>query len=256
MQKVFKFSNENLTAYQQLYNFNDARVLSVGGSGDQYFTAILNGAEEVDLFDKNPYFWPYFVTKFYAIQNLSYKEFSKLFMHSSTFEDIFNTVNSLLPNKQRKEISDVIVKVIIAYQFGCHRDEIKRMIFADSIPYLERTRYKELQQKLQGRSLPDVYFSDIRDLPKEVSKNSYDIMLTSNIYQWMWTSPLTYLELLDQFNCPTFQAMYSYNEPLEEDTFDKYCGETPVKGWLHDKRETDYVYTYQKTKGEKYGSNI
>ena len=41
MNKVYKFSNENLTSYQELYDFTDKKVLSVIGSGDQYFSSIL-----------------------------------------------------------------------------------------------------------------------------------------------------------------------------------------------------------------------
>ena len=47
MNKVYKFSNENLTSYQELYDFTDKKVLSVIGSGDQFFSSILYGAKEV-----------------------------------------------------------------------------------------------------------------------------------------------------------------------------------------------------------------
>jgi len=246
--EVFKFSNENLTAYQQLYDFNGARVLSIGGSGDQYFTAILNGAEEVTLFDKNPYFWPYFVAKFCAIQNLSYGEFCELFIRKATFHEIFQEVESLLSSKERSAIRDVIKKNFIEYQIGYLAKDIKRMILADCVPYLQVTRYKELQQKLQGRSLPDVYFSDIRNLPKEVGDKSYDIMLASNIYQWISReiSARDYLCLLNNFNCQTFQAMYSFCEFPPYSLFNEMCTKTPVKGWWAHSQEIDYVYTYQK----------
>lgn len=37
MKGVYPFTNENLTSYQNLYHFDNAKVLSVLGSGDQYF---------------------------------------------------------------------------------------------------------------------------------------------------------------------------------------------------------------------------
>ena len=45
MNKLYRFSNENLTSYQDLYDFKNKKVLSVIGSGDQYFSSILYGAE-------------------------------------------------------------------------------------------------------------------------------------------------------------------------------------------------------------------
>ena len=51
MQSVYSFTNENVNSYGNLYNFDNARVLSVLGSGDQYFTSLLYGAKSIDLFD-------------------------------------------------------------------------------------------------------------------------------------------------------------------------------------------------------------
>ena len=51
--KIYNFSNENLISYESLYNFNSAKVLSVIGSGDQYFSSLLYGAKEIDLYDIN-----------------------------------------------------------------------------------------------------------------------------------------------------------------------------------------------------------
>lgn len=42
--RVFPFTNENLTSYGKIYNFDNAKVLSFLGSGDQYFSSILHGA--------------------------------------------------------------------------------------------------------------------------------------------------------------------------------------------------------------------
>ena len=38
MQKIYDFTNENVSAYKDLFDFSNARVLTVLGSGDQYFT--------------------------------------------------------------------------------------------------------------------------------------------------------------------------------------------------------------------------
>ena len=69
--KVYDFTNENVSCLKQLYEFENSRVLSVVGSGDQYFASILNGAKKVDLFDINPTSYLYFLLKFYSIKNLT-----------------------------------------------------------------------------------------------------------------------------------------------------------------------------------------
>lgn len=61
---VYAFTNENLTCLKDLYDFKDKKVLTVLGSGDQYFSSVLFGAKEVDVYDIEPKAWDYFVLKF------------------------------------------------------------------------------------------------------------------------------------------------------------------------------------------------
>lgn len=246
MAVIFRFSNENLSSYQKLYDFNDARVLSVGGSGDQYFTAILNGAKEVTLFDRDPNFWPYFATKFYAIQAISYNEFLKHFVWNDRFQPMFDSAEQYMPAKVKDAINEKVIKRNIATGF-CN-SEIFYAIETKAIPYLDSIGYERLQQNLKGRDLPDIHITDIRDLPKEVGKNPYDIMLTSNIYDWISriTTPTEYLSLLDNFNCPIFQAMYAHEFPVQSEEFRQRCKEVKIDGFVNSTTEKDYVYTYKK----------
>ena len=39
--RVYTMSNENVCCYKNIYNFDNAYVLSVLGSGDQYFSSLL-----------------------------------------------------------------------------------------------------------------------------------------------------------------------------------------------------------------------
>ncbi|MEG0960743.1 MAG: hypothetical protein RSE60_06630, partial [Erysipelotrichaceae bacterium] len=58
--KVYGFTNENVSSFKDLYDFDNADVLTVLGSGDQYFTSILNGAKNVDVYDINRCAWFHF----------------------------------------------------------------------------------------------------------------------------------------------------------------------------------------------------
>lgn len=71
MNYVYPFTNENVTSFESLYNFDNARVLSVLGSGDQYFSSLLYGAKEVELYDISSRAWDYFILKYYGIMIFS-----------------------------------------------------------------------------------------------------------------------------------------------------------------------------------------
>ena len=73
--QVYDFTNENVSCFKDLYHFKNSKVLSVVGSGDYYFSCILNGAKQIDLFDVNPTSYLYFILKFYSIRELTYEEF-------------------------------------------------------------------------------------------------------------------------------------------------------------------------------------
>lgn len=86
--KVYDFTNENVNCLNNLYHFDNSKVLSVIGSGDQYFTSILNGAKKADVFDLNTTSYLYLILKFYAIRELSYEEFYDLLINKN-FENAF-----------------------------------------------------------------------------------------------------------------------------------------------------------------------
>ena len=44
--KVYDFTNENVSCLNSLYHFDNSKVLSAVGSGDQYFASVLNGAKK------------------------------------------------------------------------------------------------------------------------------------------------------------------------------------------------------------------
>ena len=80
MEKVYSFTNENVSSYSDIYNMNGANMLTILGSGDQYFTAILNGAKNVELIDLIVISWYYFVLMFSSIMFLSYEVFIIFFI--------------------------------------------------------------------------------------------------------------------------------------------------------------------------------
>lgn len=246
---VYRFTNENVTSYGTLYSLDNANVLSVLGSGDQYFTCILNGASEVDLYDINVQSWPYFVFKYYAIMILSFEEFFSLFVESYlNNEGLCDKVMNYLPMDVKKSLNDFIhfngklSEMLLNDAMHDNRNFLNGRV----IPYFDRDNYYKLQSLLCKRNLPEVYFYDLRDLPIVLESKSYDIVFNSNIYSWLSMPSEEYKNLLLMFNSSTFQALYNWKptDYLKESflnsgfTIDLVDSVSMLK-----KGEKDYVFT-------------
>lgn len=225
MKKVYSFTNENLTCLQTLYNFANAKVLTVLGSGDQYFSSLLFGAKEIEVYDTNPLSWDYFVLKFYGIILLSYEEFFNYFVTNETDDErIFNRLKKYLPLETKKNLEE---------QLNTHKKmsnmletvDIASICFDDGriIPYLSRKEFYRLKDMLIKVQLPIFYNFNLKELPDILQGKYYDILLASNIFYWLYlcdenTHVSEFKKLLEKFNCPNIQAIYSsgIREDLKE----------------------------------------
>lgn len=244
MEKIYPFSNENLTESAKLFNFDNAKVLSVLGSGDQYFTSCLNGAKEVTVFDSNPNTWPFFVLKFMALRNLSYEAFYRFFITCALDnERLFLYLKNFLPD----DIKDYFEKHNIKDM------KISNNLFvapplADriTIPYFNEQDFYKLQEILKQVDLPEFICSDITEIPTE---DYYDIALFSNIYHYLGISISEYREFLKRFNCSVIQAHYSWllSSDKEKEFLDNGFTISTLNPALRSrKRKADYVVTLEK----------
>lgn len=213
---VFSFTNENVASFNSLYNFNNANVLSVLGSGDQYFSSLLYGAKDIELYDINESTWDFFLLKYYGIMIFSYEEFYNYFIVKK-FDDLknFKRIISYLPQDVANRLSNLYQKHngLSPLLFS---DDYTFFEVGDYIPYLNREKYYQLQSLLLNRSLPTFYLTNLKNLPYQVSNRSYDIILTSNIFDWMYhpnpneQSIIEYKELLNKFKYSEIQALYGW----------------------------------------------
>lgn len=215
IQKAYAFTNENVSSYERIFDFKEKDVLSVTGSGDQYFTAILNDVASIELYDINPSTWLITILKFYGFLILSYEEFQELFIISRGTN--MKLLVKVLPYMPRKEANE-IVKYI--KQKGNLSSMLLYSPLSDFkvnyqtgriISYFDPEKYYELQNKLRNQPLPKIHFKSLLDMPQEVGKKNYDLILTSNIYQWLKLSPIEYKVFLNQFNAKEIQAHYAWN---------------------------------------------
>lgn len=229
--KVYRFTNENVASFNDLYKFDNAKVLSVLGSGDQYFTSLLNGASDIELYDINNLAWDYFVLKFYGIMILSYEEFINYFVANKLDDyEYFKKIKNYLPFSVSNKLENLYSKNgklswIFEYDpLACYGDY-------KIIPYFKEDEFYKLQSILRKRELPTFYLRDFSNLSTILCGKSYDIILASNIFYSLYLSNEIdklhlFKDILNSYNYSEFQAIYCWwlnddmREKLLENNFD------------------------------------
>lgn len=218
--KVYAFSNENLTSFNGLYQFEGKDVVTVLGSGDQYFTCKLFGAKNVEVFDLNPNTWPFFVLKFHAIRTLSCDDFYDVFVGGNLY--ILNKVVPILPYdvlswlQKHLRKSQSLDDILLYSTFEGHP---KNRSTGRMIPYLDQDEYYRLQSILRSAKLPKFHLKNLLDLPNDLDRHFYDVLLTSNIYMWLSITTKEYDDFLGGVRAKTIQSYYSWFS--REDTVDE-----------------------------------
>ena len=215
MEKVYGFTNENLGAFKEHFNFDNASVLSVLGSGDQYFESLLNGAKTVDVFDINYLAWYHFILKFTAIRVLSYEEFMQMFVSDNLDNlTIYAKVRIYLPDEV-KYFFDKLISLDRKFS----SIKIKNIIFDNAkiknISYFDQETYYRLQSILQNSKLPEFYNCNLLDI-QDYTKKAYDIALFSNVYHYLRINVKDYHDFLSKINSPEILALYTWILNSEE----------------------------------------
>lgn len=246
MEKVYGFTNENIDAFPEFFYFDNASVLTVLGSGDQYFSALLNGAKNVDVFDINYLAWYHFILKYTAIKVLSYEEFMQMFVSD-------NLDNLSIYAKLRKYLPDEVkyfFDKLISLGRTFSSIKIKNIIFdnakMNNIPYFNENTYYKLQSILQSSNFPAFYNCNLLDILK-FTKKSYDVALLSNIYHYLNNNPSDYHDFLSKINCPEILALYTWilNEEEKYEFLENGFDIHQIPGVLH---ESDYIVTLSRKK--------
>lgn len=208
--QVYAFTNENVRAFKDIYDFKDKKVLTVLGSGDQYLSALLYGAREVEVIDINTSAWYYFVFKITAIKYLTYEEFYYYFVVKELNDDeVFYKISTYLPKgvkeyfefilRNKSKLSSILMNDI--YFIKPNENE------GNIIPYFKKDNYFKLQNILRSMPLPKFYIENIWYFDKE---KGYDLMLLSNVFDYLHCSLEDYKKRIERFNCPEIMALYCY----------------------------------------------
>lgn len=187
---VYLFSNENIAdQLRVLGDFNGARVLSVGASGDHAFGAYLAGAAHVDTFDINSLQRAVIDLKTVMVQHVSYENFMDFFFDERQFFNtrILSQIQSKIPNNVQRMLQDYQLrgKNLFKYEAGQNSAYSTK-----NIPYLKNKKsYMQLRDVLPRR-VP-FYHCDMRDIKTPFADvtgmvgGRYDVILLSNIYDYV-----------------------------------------------------------------------
>ena len=221
--KVYDFTNENVHCLKDLYHFENSKVITVLGSGDQYFASKLHGAKQVDVFDINTRAYLYFILKFYAIRELTYEEFYDFFINKNLKNrNIYDKLEPVLPKEALYYYKYLIktCKTKLSHKKCFKRDGIElltkenQIYYFDKekpiIPYLIKDEDYRLQEILKKSELPMFYHSNFVRLKKQLNDN-YDIMLLSNIYNSLRIYVETFTKMLEEYDIPEIEACYDWN---------------------------------------------
>lgn len=191
--KLYSFATENVAGY--MAHFNRIRsVLTVTGSGDQAFHAILNGARDVTCFDCNQFASFWVELKLCAISNLSWIEFRNFFLRNSDsqldYETYLRLKNNLTQNAKdffnslyiNNCYSGSILRESNLFNLKFDIDTIK----ISTISYLkDEKKYHDLKSLLLLTSI-DYILCDVNKVSKFIPKNKkFDLILLSNISDYI-----------------------------------------------------------------------
>ncbi len=202
-QKLYYQTNENVTDYLNLVDIsNKENALCVAGSGDQTFSLIYKGINEIDLFDLNK-FTEYFILGLKNAMILKYN-----------YQEYIDTLNKLIrqmtkPSEINEIISDLLLymdepyktfwQTILNYNWQLQKElnihtnfmyglnvNAGLKIIPQFCPFLTSEEdYNKLKNKLSNVNIQFTYCNGI-DLSKTFNKK-YDLILLSNILDYVYT---------------------------------------------------------------------
>lgn len=197
---VYHCSNERLNAYFKNLNLKNARVATVGSSGDQVLNSIFYGAKDVTLIDANIMSQAYVEYKIAMIKNLEFTEFKDLLGRFKMFN--WKTY-SKISHDLSKPIQQFFDELIINQESGDYfPDEgyftdgvIRNNLFhvpcftlddlEENLFYNNNKDYNTLKRKLQQNKFKLHYIvADIKEFPTKL-KGKFNYIFLSNIFAYI-----------------------------------------------------------------------
>lgn len=182
---------------------NAKKVLCVGSTGAHGFTAALNNAEHVDMYDININQQIYYELIKTAITELPYEEFIRHFSLKEQPESGFLTYDQIkdllslemyfkiahaLPDYIRQILDPIYISFrsperlfssLYRFEFPVYIEYLKKFV-----PYYKKEEYEKLQRVLRMKKCDMSYqIANLYDLPNVYKNEKYDLIVLDNILQ-------------------------------------------------------------------------
>lgn len=221
---LYRNTNEDLNTIFKDIDFKDKKVLSVLSSSDQLFSSFILGAKEVDTFDANRLTEYYFYLRKWCLEE------TKKYYIPADDKLLTNIVEKHYD--ENKKVAKLWIEVIKEATPSLYYSSLfYRPPLFISLPYLgkEIELIKLLNEK-------DHTFIHMNIFEKQVNKKKYDIIILSNIIEYLleydnktqdYYFANNILELLEDDGIVLTSKVF--NEDNEESILDKYFDKKPGK---------------------------
>ena len=181
---LYSKSNEELYEFFPKLNLKNARVMTVGSSGDQVLYSLMFGAKEVVCVDINPFTKFFYDLKVASIKHFTFEEFGEYFAHNKRSEQILNIevykqISHLLPEDSIYFWDNLFLEI----------NEIPTMLFTcptrKSHYSVNKKQFNTLKKILNKPHPVKFECGDIRKISKSLTDKKYDVILLSNIYDYV-----------------------------------------------------------------------
>ena len=215
-QRAYFQTNENIDGYLNLVDIsNSENALCVAGSGDQAFSLISKGINNIQLFDINK-LTEYIIIglKKAIILKYNYSDYfnilGKLVNYKSGFKEIYNVIYELIPYMEEK-YQNFWLEIINYYKMIQLEEKTDynlipmlcltniEQIIKNNSSYLNTSKdYEKLKANLKD-ALINFRYVNALNLKNEYKDNKFDLILLSNILDYFhmyWDSnwPISYLD--------------------------------------------------------------
>lgn len=191
---IYPFSNEYLTQFFKQVDVDGKSVLTVGSSGDQMLSAIMNGAKKVTLIDGNPMTLPFAELKLAAIKNLDFDEFVKYFSSRHIFDHKYYAKVSHDLSPKSQEFWDEIMMQQNNEDFfkNMFQNGAFSNVNASNMQYYyDKSAFEKIKKNLDSCKV-DFITADFVKFPSKVH-GKYDLMMFSNILDYSAYNPFIYV---------------------------------------------------------------
>ena len=186
--QIYPYNNEYIKLYYDYFDYSKG-ILSVASSGDHMLHAILEGANDILLFDINKLTSYYCALKLAGVKALSHNEFF----------DFFGRKDNAAPNFYKKELYEK-VREYLNEDDKCFWDSLYTSGLSNNISsinlcnlvsspnhnaFYDKELYTKLKENAKDIERPEFIHCDVLELPMHLENKMFSTMFLSNIYGYM-----------------------------------------------------------------------